>query len=82
MHNLNSEQLKKLHSDFTEYRDNVCGGFSDIGIVDFYKKNKSDYESVKLNQCDGCARSLPIVSGLHRDEHGLPVMTCCARLYS
>lgn len=82
MHNLNSEQLKKLHSDFIKYRDEECGGFYDISVNEFYKSRKSNYKEVKLNQCDGCARNLPIVSGLHRDSTGRPVMTCCAGLYA
>lgn len=82
MKELNHEQLKKLHSDFAEYRDKKCNGFSDIDVGTFYKLNKPKYENIKLNQCDGCARNLPIINGLHRDSNWRPVMTCCARLYA
>lgn len=82
MKGLNHEQLKKLHSDFVEYRDKKCNGFSDIDVRTFYKLNKTKYENIKLNQCDGCARNLPIINGLHRDSNGHPVMTCCAGLYA
>lgn len=82
MKNLSVEQLKKLHSDFVYYRDSECGGYSNISVSEFYSKNKGSYEDVKLNQCDGCGRNLPIVNGLHRDELGRPVMRCCANLYA
>lgn len=33
------------------------------------------------NQCDGCARGLPVTDGLHRDKSGLPVMACTKDRY-
>lgn len=31
----------------------------------------------EANQCDGCRRALPVdEKGIHRDDKGLPVMTC------
>jgi len=83
MENLNSQQLKKLYSDFVYYRDEECGGFAKIGVKEFYAKNSKKYENVALNQCDGCARELPVILGIHRDvPSGLPVMACAAGLYA
>lgn len=79
---LNQDQLRKLHSDFEKYRDIQCNGYADIGIDEFYKQNKSKYEAVRLNQCDGCSRDLPVVNGLHRSINGHPVMVCTAGLYA
>jgi hypothetical protein len=78
---LNREQLKLLHSDFTKYRDKECNGCADKSVDQFYKENAARYENVKLNQCDGCGRDLPIVDGIHREANGMPYMTCKADLY-
>ena len=34
------------------------------------------------NQCDGCARNLPVEDGRHVDRFGMPVMACQAHRYS
>lgn len=39
------------------------------------------HQSAERNQCDGCARGLPIYNGIHRQEDGMPVMACAAHLY-
>lgn len=80
--NLNNSQLKKLYSDFVYYRDEVCNVFSDISTKQFYSKNSKKYESVKLNQCDGCDQGLTVITGCHRLENGQPVMVCAAWLYA
>lgn len=33
-----------------------------------------------LNNCDGCARGLTVIDGLHR-ENGMPVQGCTSHLY-
>lgn len=81
MRNLAPEQLKKLYSDFCEWRDNECNGYAKMEINDFYLKNRDKYDN-KLNQCDGCARNLPVVDGLHRLMNGYPVMACASGLYA
>lgn len=36
----------------------------------------------EINQCDGCRRNLLLDhKGIHRDEHGWPVMGCTADRY-
>ena len=40
-------------------------------------------DNAARNQCDGCARGLPISDGLHREPFsGLPVMSCTADRYA
>ena len=38
MSKLSPEQLKMLYFNFTRYRDRVCGGKSDIGLLEFYER--------------------------------------------
>lgn len=82
MESLNSNQLKNLYSDFVKYRDIECGGMSDMSIKEFWQTNKEKYENPPMNMCDGCARNLPIVAGLHREMNGVPVTACSAGLYA
>ncbi len=83
MENLKQDQLKKLYSDYAFYRDEECGGPPKIGVKEFYCKNAKKYEVVSLNNCDGCARKLPIVLGIHRElPSGRPYIGCSAGLYA
>lgn len=83
MDSLNQDQLKKLYSDFVFYRDEECEGFAKIGIKEFYAKNAEKYKGLALNQCDGCARGLPAILGIHRESpSGIPYIACSAGLYA
>ena len=46
---------------------------------DHYSEHPSGTYAHK--QCDGCARSLRIVDGLHRDDDEKPVQACTSHLY-
>ena len=63
-------------------QESFCSGCIHEGQTwrtDYYDEGPTGGESHK--NCDGCARLLPVVGGLHRDELGA-VQTCTADRYT
>jgi len=64
--------------------DKGCTDRSGVECSRYGRPDKCGVIFVKLehNQCDGCARGLRVVDGLHLDADDHPVIGCTAGLYS